>query len=102
MTDLTGNSCTQTYRSRGSFLQLWFEAAAHQNLQGQYQPWGGLWTADSAETFISNAVHMYTSEAEWGGWQQQGLQLLHELYDRDTTLQAVQVKLISTLTLRFE
>ena len=74
---------------------MWFEASAHQNLQGQYQPWGGLWTADSAETFSSNATHMYTSEAEWGGWQQTGLQLLHELYDRDTSLQTVQVALSS-------
>ena len=86
------SSCdAQTYRTHGSFLQLWFEATTHHKLQGQYQPWGGLWSADNAESFISNAVHMYTCETDWNLWQQRGLELLRDLYDHDTSLKVVQV-----------
>ena len=81
----------QTYRSPGSFLQLWFEAAAHQELQGQCEPWGGLWTADSADAFVQDAVRMYRAEEDWHTWQQRGFELLQNLYNKEARLHIVKV-----------
>jgi hypothetical protein len=81
----------QTYRSPGSFLQLWFEAAAHQKLQGQYETWGGLWTADNADAFVQDAVRMYTAEEDWHTWQQRGFELLKNLYNKEARLRIVKV-----------
>lgn len=81
----------QTYRSPGSFLQLWFEAAAHQELQGQCEPWGGLWTADSADAFVQDAVRMYRAEEDWHTWQQRGFELLQNLYNKEARLRIVKV-----------
>ena len=81
----------QTYRSCGSFLQLWFEAAAHQKLQGQYETWGGLWTADNADAFVQDAVRMYRAEEDWHTWQQRGFELLRNLYNKEARLGIVKV-----------
>ena len=53
--------------------------------------WGGLWTANSAESFACNAVSMYTAERRGQAWQQQGFSLLRTLYARDARLQVVKV-----------
>ncbi|KAL0047950.1 hypothetical protein WJX82_003974 [Trebouxia sp. C0006] len=88
---------TQTYRSPGSFLQLWFEAAAHQELQGQCEPWGGLWTADSADAFVQDAVRMYRAEEDWHTWQQRGFELLQNLYNKEARLRIVKDALDAAL-----
>lgn len=88
---------TQTYRSLGSFLQLWFDATAHVKLQGQYKTWGGLWTADNMDSFVADAVHMYTHTDEWRIWQQQGFQLLQDLYEQEARLQIVKDAIDSAL-----
>ena len=88
----------QTYRRPDSFLQLWFEVAAHQKLRKQLPEasitWGGLWTADTAEAFASDAVHVYTAEEEWSTWQQRGYELLDSLYNQAARLQVVKVVLL--------
>lgn len=88
----------QTYRHHDSFLQLWFEIAAHQKLQkqlpGASTTWGGLWTADTAEAFVTDAVHMYIAEEEWSVWQQRGYELLDGLYNQAARLQVVKVVLL--------
>ncbi len=81
----------QTYRSPSRFLQLWFEAAAHAKLEGLYEAWGGLWTANTAQIFAANAVCMYTDTDEWPVWQQRGFELLQELYTQEDRLQVVKV-----------
>ena len=77
------------YQPPAKYLQLWFEAGEH--MAQTHRPWGGLWTADSPESFASNAVSMYTSEGAWHGWQQEGFSLLHALYSHDARLQVIKV-----------
>ena len=72
-------------------MQLWFDAAAHQQSQGRHQVWGGLWNAHSAAGFVEDAVCMYMAEEEWPLWQQQGFDLLRKLYDQEARLEVVKV-----------
>lgn len=82
----------QVYQPPAKFLQLWFEAGTHMDQPAQQEgSWGGLWTANSAESFACNAVSMYTAEETWQTWQQQGFSLLRALYAHDARLQVVKV-----------
>ena len=43
------------------------------------------------DSFVADAVHMYTHTDEWHVWQQQGFQLLQDLYEQEARLQIVKV-----------